>query len=307
MAVTALIDRALDAGGEPLSDHLLVELHARTRPAGAAPDATPHDSVFVLVSDDDLIAYGQASPAGGSWVLGLVIDPAASPSTTASSTLAGDVLCALVAGIAEHGGGRATWWVGEADPHLDAARTAGLEPGRVLLHMRRPLPLDEHSDVAHRAFRPGVDEAAWLTVNNRAFDGRDEQGSWTADTLALRMAEPWFDADGVRVLDDDDGRMIGFCWTKVHQRTHTDPELGEIYVIGVDPDAHGRGLGRQLTLAGLDHLASRGVRTGMLYVDAANEPAVRLYENLGFVVHHREFAFTAEVASARDGSVGAVR
>ena len=48
-------------------------------------------------------------------------------------------------------------------------------------------------------------------------------------------------------------------------------------MIAVDPDFHGRGLGAQLTLAGLDHLAGEGIETGMLYVDADNTPAVTLY------------------------------
>ncbi len=99
--------------------------------------------------------------------------------------------------------------------------------------------------------------------------------------------------------------MAGFCWTKVHEATATgEADVGEIYVIAVDPDFHGRGLGRQLTLAGLDHLARRGITTGMLYVDADNEPAVRLYERLGFSVYCTNAAFVADVdaANVREGT-----
>lgn len=322
-AIGSLLDRAVAAGNEPLSDHLLVELHARSRPDDHdAPIA--HPSVFVLAreadGDSDLVAFGQASPAGEGWVLGVVVDP---DDPRPAQAMTGDILTSLVDGVGALGIGRgigrdigrdigrATWWVHEAnDGDRRAADAAGLHPGRLLIQMRRPLPLDEHATITDRAFRPGVDDDRLLAVNNRAFDGHDEQGGWTRDTLALRMAEPWFDPDGLRVLDDadgdadgngdGDGGIVAFCWTKVHSARGNDPDLGEIYVIGVDPRAHGRGLGRQLTLAGLDHLAARGVGTGMLYVDAANEAAVHLYRDLGFVTHHREHAFTTTIRRTGD-------
>lgn len=37
-----------------------------------------------------------------------------------------------------------------------------------------------------------------------------------------------------------------------------------------------------LTVAGLNHLAARGVSEVMLYVESDNTPARRLYGNLGF-------------------------
>jgi mycothiol synthase len=142
-----------------------------------------------------------------------------------------------------------------------------------------------------------------LKVNNRAFAGHGEQGGWTIETFSQRRQESWFDPEGFRVVDavDDDGvvRMAGFCWTKVHPATDGDEELGEIYVIAVDPDFHGRGFGAQLTLAGLDHLADHGISTGMLYVDADNTPAVTLYERLGFTIHSTNTAFVADIAPAR--------
>ena len=65
--------------------------------------------------------------------------------------------------------------------------------------------------------------------------------------------------------------------------------------LAVDPDFAGLGLGRALVLAGLDHLARAGITVGMLYVDAANTPAVKLYEKLGFTVDHVDRAYVADL------------
>ena len=76
--------------------------------------------------------------------------------------------------------------------------------------------------------------------------------------------------------------MAGFHWTKVHPANGDEPSIGEVYVVGVDPDAHGGGLGKALTVAGLGYLRDRGLNQVMLYVDEDNAPAIRMYENLGF-------------------------
>ena len=55
------------------------------------------------------------------------------------------------------------------------------------------------------------------------------------------------------------------------------------------------GLGRQLVLAGLDWLTGRGIRTAMLYVDADNEGALHLYEEMGFSLDHVDRAYVGDI------------
>jgi mycothiol synthase len=182
-------------------------------------------------------------------------------------------------------------------PTVIAARL-GLDAFRDLLQLRRPLPVpDDHplrrptgaGDLPIRRFDPNHDVAAWVETNNRAFAWHPDQGGRTRDDLRAMLDEPWVDLDGFLVMDApaDRSGLAGSCWTRVHPATDDDPELGEIYAIGVDPELHGRGLGARLVLAGLDLLAERGIGTAMLYVEADNDPALGLYDRLGFAPHRR--------------------
>ena len=116
-----------------------------------------------------------------------------------------------------------------------------------------------------------------LRVNAAAFADHPEQGAMSAADVAERQAQPWWSPSGLVVATDPDGRWLGFHWTKQHS-----PALGEVYVVGIDPAAQGRGLGSLLTLAGLHHLHGLGVDEVLLYVEADNAPALAVYTKLGF-------------------------
>ncbi len=186
-----------------------------------------------------------------------------------------------------HADGSVQLWIREVDPEADTAATSlGFVPYRDLWQLRCDLP-NEPSGIVTRAFtEEDLDE--FIAVNNRAFHWHPEQGGLTVDSVRATMQEPWFDADGFRLLDDDDG-LAGFCWTKVHD--DVDPRLGEIYVIAIDPSRHGRGLGKPMTLAGLEWLSGRGLEHGMLYVESDNDAANATYAGIGFVRHHTDRAY----------------
>ena len=183
-------------------------------------------------------------------------------------------------------------WIERAiDRDDEFAAGLGFQPYRDLWRMQRPLPTDR-STIPTRAFVPGVDDDQFIQVNNRAFHWHPEQGGMTAADLADRKAEDWFDAEGFR-LHERDGRLAGFCWTKVHP--DETPPGGEIYAIAVDPDFHGQGLGKPMTLAGLDYLADHGLTVGFLYVESDNDPAVATYRSLGFDHHSTNRAYRLTV------------
>jgi mycothiol synthase len=185
------------------------------------------------------------------------------------------------------------WAFRDAAPARGFVRRLGLVPGRGLLVMGRalwaspappgaaPAPPD---DVRIRSYTP-ADAEALLAVNAAAFAHHPEQGALDAAGLAARMAEGWFDPAGL-LLATEHGRLLGFHWTKRHP-----DDVGEVYVIGVDPAAQGRGLGRRLLAAGLEHLSRTGCRRVILYVDSADTVAVGMYESAGFGVVHRDVLY----------------
>jgi mycothiol synthase len=259
----------------------------------------PGSDSLALLIDDRVFAHVARSDSFSPqhWVLGV----ASAPDGT-DDEMVRLVVEAAKAHVAARGGGRMVLWIFAAQPDDDARLArAGFLPARELYEMRVPLPLEEQpawpAGSRVRDFVPGQDDAAWLVVNNRAFENHPDQGAWIEETLARRMAEPWFDPSLFVVAFDEEG-LAGFNWCKVHPATEAEPAIGEIFVIGVDPRVAGSGLGRPLALEGLRRLADRGLSTGKLFTAADNTRALKLYRGLGFTEHRIDRAYEVDVDPA---------
>jgi mycothiol synthase len=212
------------------------------------------------------------------------------------------------AALAKTGGHNQFWAHGTLEPARAAASALGVVPVRELVQMRRPLrdnpiAVPAVPAVRVRTYAGASDDAELLRVNNAAFADHPEQGGWTDLELAERRGEPWFDPAGLFLAfgdseSDQADKLLGFHWTKVHLDR---PGLGEVYIVGVDPSAQGRGLGQMLTAVGVDSLARRladaAEPTVMLYVESDNVAAVRTYQRLGFSTYGVDTAYAAPAVS----------
>lgn len=197
--------------------------------------------------------------------------------------------------IATFGGGAAELWIHGVTDDADAlARSLGAVAYRDLWQVRCPLPA-ARSSLETRAFTP-ADTDALVAVNNRAFSWHPEQSGMTRESLQATMAEPWFNPDGFRLFERD-GQLLGFCWTKMH--AEMEPPHGEIYVIAVDPSAHGQGLGTPMTLAGLDWISDQGIEHALLYVESDNDPANATYRKIGFTRFRTDRAYNLTIGAAQ--------
>lgn len=184
------------------------------------------------------------------------------------------------------------WLADPSDEEMRLLQRLGFESTRVIEQLRISLPLSKHRrphGISVRSFEPGADEERWIELNNRTFATHPDQSTWTLEDLERRRREQWFDNRDF-LLAEQDGALVGFCWTKRHLANGG--EIGEIFVIGVDPNRHGSGLGRFLTCEGLSHLSGTGSKIGMLYVESTNDAARALYRHLGFERHHEDRRFT---------------
>ncbi|WP_181725509.1 mycothiol synthase [Nocardia gipuzkoensis] len=287
-AITDLLARATAADGvAPLSEQAVLSLTAADG-AGAR---------HLLARRDGVIAgYANLVPAHGEHPA--MAEVAVDPSQRGHGVGTDLVTAALAAG----GQGARVWAHGDRPAAKAVAARLGLRTARELWQMRRSLATPElpelavPEDITVRTYAGPADDAELLRVNGAAFAWHPEQGGWTERDIEVRRTESWFDPAGLFLAFDTahPDRLLGFHWTKVHYAE--DPPLGEVYVVGVDPAAQGRGLGRLLTLAGLRHLRDRGLTEVLLYTEADNVAAVRTYTRLGFAPAHVDVAYTTAAA-----------
>lgn len=237
---------------------------------------------LVLVGPAGLEAYANLAATGDTGTIQLVVSP------EARLTGIGTAMLKAATAALPAGSTAAVWSFGDLAAARGFAAANGLRAARELLIMEAPLtdvpPARLRAGVSVRGFRP-ADEPAVLEINARAFVHHPEQGAMDAADFAARTRESWYRPEDLLVAERD-GRIVGFHWTKRH-----DDDLWEVYVIGVDPDAHGGGIGKSLLRAGMAHMAGAGARRVILYVEGDQDVAVGLYRAHGFVTTHKDVMY----------------
>ncbi len=268
-----LIRRVTAADGiAPFSDQGIVDWKLGTASLIAIPDGKIPPSIAgaALLSGSD---------TGGSTELELSIDPDAR-----GTGLGSYLLDTALGAVPDSASGEILVWAhGNSPAAQRLARSRGFSAIRTLLQLSASVrdatnESDGEPYPGIRHFETGRDEEEWVALNAIVFADHPEQGKLTVEDVLVREEEPWFNEADFLLLTDEHGTILGYNWLKIA----ADASAGEVYAIGVSPDAAGRGLGRQLLLAGFDRLRRRGIETVSLYVEGNNGPALGLYRSSGF-------------------------
>ncbi|UFU05933.1 mycothiol synthase [Ruania halotolerans] len=267
-AVRALAQAAEEVDGiEALSEQTLLNLegaerhltHLLTRaPSGQVVGYAQHDSA--TASAELAVHPGSRRQGIGGQLLDAVLDIApGSPAVWAH----GDLLAAQALARSRQLRRVRDLWVMTAAPPTAAPEMPHVEGLRV------------------RTFEVGRDEDAWLAVNALAFADHPEQGRLTRADLEQREAQPWFDPDVFYLAEDvNTGELLGSLWVKIEG--NPGHAVGEIYALGVHPQAQGRGVGGLLTAHAMAAFAAHDLARIELYVEGENAPAIRTYTRAGF-------------------------
>lgn len=309
-ALALLAEIETETGASAVDEAESLRLQAQAD--GAAADSSGWHPL--LVERDDLaIGYG-----------GLVLDrPGAvgrapgEPDRRAAVTATGDValarhralcggglelLLAAFADLAQRHGAQTlrVWLRAATQEELGIATGAGLHIERRLGVLGRDLDglaavtrERQPEGVAVRPYRAGRDDEAVVEVLAAAYATTPEAG-WDLTRLRERQRLDWYRDEDLLVAEDAGGRLLGVHWLKRRSE-----RIGEVYNLAVHPDGQGQGIGEALLAAGLAHLAARGLRRVILWVDLDNPAAVDLYTAHGFVLHAQDVALVGELAPGR--------
>lgn len=129
------------------------------------------------------------------------------------------------------------------------------------------------------------EEEKLMQIQNRSFANTWGYNPNTIEQIIYRTSLPGSSPEDI-ILACAEDKLIGYCWTRRKLGGHSAVDRGKgcIYMLGVDPDQRGKGVGKQVLLAGLRHLRSKGIRIVELTVDSENEAALALYRSVGFEV-----------------------
>ncbi len=126
-------------------------------------------------------------------------------------------------------------------------------------------------------------------IQNRAFAGTWGYNPNTVEEIIYRTNLSTCSPEDIVLIYERD-KVVGYCWTEIAcEGEATSERKGRIFMLGVDPDYRGKGIGKTLLLAGLAHLKSKGLQAAELTVDSENKTACALYKSIGFGVWTSSF------------------
>lgn len=295
--VETLVNEATDVDGvSPLNESARLDVHSNE-----VRDGVAH---LLVHRGDALVGYAHLDSATGGPEAQMAVAPGMRKHGIATEmirALGYDTRNPQFGGRYAQGLTLTLWSFGDQPAARALAEDQGYTEVRRLLVMQRDMsipvpPATFGPEVTVRTFTE-ADGDAWLRVNGTAFAHHPEQGNMTWDDLRARMSEAWFDARDffVATVPGEDGseELVGFHWTKKHSAT-----LAEVYVIAVDPEFGGRGLGRNLLNHGLQHMVDNGAEQVILYVESDQPHVVRLYESSHFEVTNADIMYRSPTAPA---------
>ena len=185
---------------------------------------------------------------------------------------------ALLQQLVQEAAGRGQRYLGATAPDHPPEvgrflQSRGFEPFIPRLHLRlRPVVVPGYQVVRGHRVRPaGREESALLAeVTNAAYGPSERVGP--------------ADAEGYRRYLEGSGQVVGLCETYGRQVAidGVTQTSGHIASLAILPDHRRRGLGRWLLARGIRYCQQKDWPTVELNVDRDNQPARRLYENVGF-------------------------
>lgn len=126
-----------------------------------------------------------------------------------------------------------------------------------------------------------IGEAAVLTeLQNHAYAGSWGYNPNTVEEISYSIGTAGDALEGICLALDKD-RPVGYFWMRI-EHDRQGKLRGRVSMLGTDPDYRGRGIGKELLLAGLSYLKSRGLHVVQLTVDSENVVAESLYRSVGF-------------------------
>lgn len=114
------------------------------------------------------------------------------------------------------------------------------------------------------------------------------QSKWDWDKYMHRrlsfMRSPVYDAERDMVAVAPDGVVAAFA---IHWFDHVN-RVGLFEPVGTHPDYQRRGLGKAVLLKSLRRMRAQGMETAIVGTNHDNVAAIKLYESVGFRLHHRD-------------------